>query len=71
MTTVTVQRSFIDFLKTVDMPKERDEEFCLKAGTAFLRNEVLHFIAACEHPGMYVVVVPSDVRCGGHHGVQC
>ena len=41
-----LQRAFIDFLKTVDLPKVRDEEFCVKAATAFWKNEVCCFACA-------------------------
>ena len=41
-----LQHAFVDFLKTVDLPKVRDEEFCVKAATAFWKNEVCCF--ACS-----------------------
>ena len=37
---MTLQRAFVDFLKTVDLPKIRDDDFCVKAATAFHKNEV-------------------------------
>jgi len=63
-----VQRAFVDFLKSVDLPKVRDEEFCLKAANAFQKNEVMQSIGSCCRPCLQFVV-PSDVRYGRHHGV--
>lgn len=42
-----IQRSFLDFLGVVDIPKVRDEEYLVKAATAFIRNEVSPRSCSC------------------------
>ena len=51
-----LQRAFVDFLKSVDLPKVRDEEYCVKAGTCFHKNEMFDLedimganIDRCKH----------------------
>ena len=36
----TIARSFLDFLGTVDLPRQRKEDFLVKAASAFVHNEV-------------------------------
>ena len=65
---MTLQRAFVDFLASVDLPKIRDEEFCVKAATAFHKNEVMYF--TCLAAFSYMQRMISDVRLGRHYGCQ-
>ena len=35
-----IEQGFIAFLATVDLPRIREQEYLLRAATAFVRNEV-------------------------------
>jgi hypothetical protein len=52
---VTLVAYFVDFLKSVDLPKVRTEEYCKVAGSAFHKNDVMHFFCVlCMYCGMFL-----------------
>ena len=62
----TIQQSFIDFLKTVDLPKVREDEHCITAVTAFAKNAVSIVHVSFMHAspcGPVLCMFLSCVRC--------